>query len=374
MCALSLGTAVALPAPASAKHATTSMRLSVSRSGHRLTIRILSARPGAKCVIRVSAKKRHAAFAVWKVGKRGIARVSWTAPGNAPGGVWSFVATCARGKERSNARAKMRWVHRGSGNGSLASSQTGGGKGGGNQSCAPVTKGGPPSTYCFMNDPFATYEVTASNPGGDTGQCTWFAAGMRPDLDGVERYDASTWLTYAQRAGIPTGNSPVQGSIAVSTTADHGVGHVAYVAGTTNGGATLILDEANADNHGNVWLNVAESASDYQGYIYGGPAGKGPGGGGVIGPGGGAAAGHLAVWGAQGSSTLSAQLAPGTSPSAVAVAGGSYEVAYQDSTGHLAVWGAQGSSTLSAQLAPGTSPSAVAVAGGSYEVAYQTSG
>jgi hypothetical protein len=120
-----------------------------------------------------------------------------------------------------------------------------------------------------LNDPFAIYQ-----DGTDVGQCTWYAAGMRPDLDGIDTGNASRWL--AQASGKrPEGATPVVGAIAVNTTADGGLGHVAYVVGVANGGATLILDEANVDNKGNVFLNVSTPASEFAGYIYGGPAGNG---------------------------------------------------------------------------------------------------
>lgn len=125
-----------------------------------------------------------------------------------------------------------------------------------------------------MGDPFATYQH-----GEDVGQCTWYAAGMRPDLDGITTGNAGQWLKEAS-GKKPEGTSPVVGAIAVNTTADDGVGHVAYVAGVKNGGATLILDEANLRYDGRVYVNIETPASDFQGYIYGGPAGDGPGSGG----------------------------------------------------------------------------------------------
>ena len=249
--------------------------LSARRSGRTLSVRISDAPAGGKCLLNVAATKRKAAFTVWRVGKSGVTKIVWSVPTSAPGGIWSLVATCIRGNSRSVARTKIRW--RGKGSGFLVTSP-GGGKGGGSQSCQPIVEGGS-GQVCFINDPFASY----ADPyvGADIGQCTWYAAGIRPDLDGIERYDASTWLTYAQRAGIPTGITPLVGSIAVSTTADHGVGHVAYVAGVENNGATLILDEANLQTpqhpeEGGVFLNIATPASDFQGYIYGGPVGNGP--------------------------------------------------------------------------------------------------
>ena len=157
-----------------------------------------------------------------------------------------------------------------SGNGSLVSSPMGG-KGGGNQSCQPIVPGGS-GQVCFINDPFATYKDPYV--GADIGQCTWYAAGMRPDLDGITTGNAAQWLKEA-KGKKSEGTTPAVGAIAVNTTADGGVGHVAYVANITNGGATLILDEANVHNNGGVFLNISTPASDFQGYIYS-PGNTGP--------------------------------------------------------------------------------------------------
>jgi CHAP domain len=342
--------------------------------------------------------KRKAAFTVWRVGKSGVAKIVWSVPTSAPGGVWSLVATCVRGNSRSVARTKIRW--RGKGSGFLVASP-GGGKGGGSQSCQPIVEGGS-GQVCFINDPFASY----ADPyvGADIGQCTWYAAGMRPDLDGIERYDASTWLTYAQRASIPTGKTPLVGSIAVSTTADHGVGHVAYVAGVENNGATLILDEANLQTpqhpeEGGVFLNIATPASDFQGYIYGGPAGNGP-----AGPGSGGSApppptsfggrggvvsspngdqsvyfvgsdGGIHVWlyhGRWEEQNLGGSVAPDTSPSAFENSTGNTFVYYVGSDGAIHLWLWNGSKwedqTLGGSVATGTSPSAFEDAAGNQSV------
>jgi surface antigen len=274
-------------ATASAKRHPQKMGVSVVPSGQKLAVHI-STSPGAKCALKVSAKRRSVMFTVWKVGRRGAATIKWNVPSDAPSGTWTFVATCVKGKSRAVARAKVVLINHGTGKGSLVSTSTApGGKGGGNQSCAPIEAGGT-GQVCFVNDPFATYQG-----GTDIGQCTWYAAGMRPDLDGITTGNAADWLTEA-KGHKPEGTVPVVGSIAVNTTADGGVGHVAYVAGIADGGATLILDEANLHNNGGVFLNISTPASDFQGYIYGGPAGSGPGGGtgpGGPGPGGGSAVG-----------------------------------------------------------------------------------
>jgi CHAP domain len=136
--------------------------------------------------------------------------------------------------------------------------------GGGTQSCARVV---PRGSVCFTNDPFANYS-------DDIGQCTWYAAGRRPDLDGIVIHNAGQWLSDAQ-GKVPEGTTPVVGAIAVWTNGGVGTGHVAYVSDVTDDGATVIVDEAN-------WVPFAVTygravpASQISGYIYGGPAGNGP--------------------------------------------------------------------------------------------------
>ena len=249
------------------------VRLSVHGGVHTLKVRLNSV-SGAKCSLRVAAGHRAATFTVWKVAASGSTLFEWDVPSDAPSGKWSFSGTCAKDHHRGSARRTVRLIHHGSGDGPLVSAfNGGGGKGGGNQSCQPIEQGGS-GQVCFIGDPFAGY----ADPyvGADIGQCTWYAAGMRPDLDGITTGNAGDWLKEA--AGKrPEGTVPTIGAIAVNDTADGGVGHVAYVAGVTNGGATLILDEANLHYNGGVFLNVSTPAADFQGYIYGGSAGNGPG-------------------------------------------------------------------------------------------------
>jgi hypothetical protein len=57
---------------------------------------------------------------------------------------------------------------------------------------------------CFTGDPFYLY----------AGQCTWYAAGRRPDLDGIVHGNAGDWLNEA-RGRAPEGTVPAVGAIAV---------------------------------------------------------------------------------------------------------------------------------------------------------------
>ena len=59
-----------------------------------------------------------------------------------------------------------------------------------------------------------------------TGNCVWWAAYKRPDLQFM-RGDAKQWFSDAQKASIPTGSEPKVGAIVVYGYGDNG--HVAYV-------------------------------------------------------------------------------------------------------------------------------------------------
>ena len=62
------------------------------------------------------------------------------------------------------------------------------------------------------------------------GNCTWWAAFMRPEVSGPCRGNANVWLTQAADGHLPTGDLPGKRSIAVwETYPGSSVGHVAYV-------------------------------------------------------------------------------------------------------------------------------------------------
>ena len=70
------------------------------------------------------------------------------------------------------------------------------------------------------------------------------------------------------------------GAIAVWTNGAGGAGHVAYVTNVLNNGATVVVDEANYARFHAVSYGRRVPANRFPGYIYGGPAGNGPGTGG----------------------------------------------------------------------------------------------
>ncbi len=113
------------------------------------------------------------------------------------------------------------------------------------------------------------------------GQCVDFVWTKRPELSHLG--NATDWLGHAQARGIPTGHTPVVGAVAWwsgvnRTYADSIYGHVAYVTGVGNG--TVTFEEMNGlAGPGRVDTQTMSLSSRYapQDYIYGGPAGSGPG-------------------------------------------------------------------------------------------------
>lgn len=272
--AASVGTAAALsigvlPGLALAARSRLSVNVDVVGQGFAVHIHAASV---ARCTLRVTAGRRSTALPPVTLDRAGRGTFSWPVPTDAPSGQWTFSVACAKRGRFTHRRAQLVLINHGSGAGTLVAGEGAGtgGKGGGDQSCAPIATA-PGGQACFIDDPFALYQG-----GEDVGQCTWYAAGIRPDLDGITTGNAGEWLREAS-GERPEGTTPVVGAIAVNVTADGGVGHVAYVAGVQNNGTTLILDEANLKYDGRVYLNIETPASEFQGYIYGGPAGNGPG-------------------------------------------------------------------------------------------------
>lgn len=71
------------------------------------------------------------------------------------------------------------------------------------------------------------------------GQCTYWAAEMRPDIGSLTWGNASDWAREAAVEGLPVGTQPRPGAIAVFrpwTYDADGYGHVAYVVRVAWGG------------------------------------------------------------------------------------------------------------------------------------------
>ena len=255
-----------------ANHRKSPVTISVVASGQRLAVHIRAA-SGSRCVLRVAAKHKSALLPAVYTSKRNGAAIAWTVPANAPSGEWAFVVVCRVGGKTHRATKRFLLINHGSGRGSLTERDSTkvlegglGGKGAGpcGTLAAPDQNG-----HCvtFPGDPFNYYEG-----GSDIGQCTWYAAGRRPDLWGITRGNAKTWLKEA--AGhAPEGTVPVPGAIAVDEGGSWG--HVAYVVGVS--GPNVIVDDSNYWGDVTVHYSHPIPASHFAGYIYGGPAGNGPG-------------------------------------------------------------------------------------------------
>ena len=96
------------------------------------------------------------------------------------------------------------------------------------------------------------------------GQCTWHVKNMRPDI-GSYWGNANQWLASAQAAGYATGSVPVVGAIGVDFRGAYG--HVVYVTGVSDGGATISLSEMNYGGGVGVVNTRTDSASNYT-FIY----------------------------------------------------------------------------------------------------------
>lgn len=71
------------------------------------------------------------------------------------------------------------------------------------------------------------------------GQCTWYAALVRPDLIGSVYGDARDWTREAANSGVPVGQWPAVGAVAVlqpGVQGADGYGHVAIVRRVGGGG------------------------------------------------------------------------------------------------------------------------------------------
>ncbi len=214
----------------------------------------------ARCALQVGAGKIARSFSSASTNGSGAVTWRWRAAGIPSDIPWRFTATCRIGTLWSR-----RWV-----DAELGFASSGG-------ALAPSSSGGASlpralcdvQGLCFADDPFPV------------GQCTWYAAGRRPDVVGIVHGNAGTWLEAA-RGRLPEGWFPVVGALAVWLPHHGGVGelgHVAYVAAVSEEGRMLLDDSNWTPTPTSPGLQVHEhwvSAASPSGYIYGGPAGAGP--------------------------------------------------------------------------------------------------
>lgn len=113
---------------------------------------------------------------------------------------------------------------------------------------------------------FTATTITPRATGGNTypyGQCTWYAKNRRPDIPNMMG-NAGQWLYTAQSHGMPTGNTPKAGAIAVDQSGFYG--HVGYVEEVR--GDTVIVSDMNYGWTGQVTKNRQTHVSEWSGYIY----------------------------------------------------------------------------------------------------------
>ena len=213
----------------------------------------VSAPARTRCTLQITAEHFEKSF---PSRRRGSAMWSWRAPARAPEGLWTFTARCSEG-----ARWETYWFKAEMGfpetSGALVAVTPVGTPAASSESCDS-------QGVCFANDPYPV------------GQCTWYAAGRRPDLVGIVHGDAWEWLGAAS-GQVPEGSRPAVGAIAVFAPGTPGEpGHVAYVAAIS--GSRVLLDDSNwRPTPWSPWLEVHEHwepASSASGYIYGGPVGS----------------------------------------------------------------------------------------------------
>ncbi|HLG73397.1 MAG TPA: CHAP domain-containing protein [Chloroflexota bacterium] len=93
------------------------------------------------------------------------------------------------------------------------------------------------------------------------GQCTWWAANVRPDIGSVVSGYARQWTWSAQQAGLKTGTQPAPDAIAVYQPGVQGAwasGHVAHVIAVDPDGVHFTVDEMNYPIPGRVTQRVSQ--------------------------------------------------------------------------------------------------------------------
>ncbi|HEX6513431.1 MAG TPA: CHAP domain-containing protein [Chloroflexota bacterium] len=96
------------------------------------------------------------------------------------------------------------------------------------------------------------------------GQCTWWAANVRPDIGARVWGSAYNWNWSAQAAGLKTGTLPAKDAIAVyqpGVQGAWGAGHVAHVLSVSPDGYHFTVDEMNYPIPGVVTQRVSHIGS-----------------------------------------------------------------------------------------------------------------
>ncbi len=130
--------------------------------------------------------------------------------------------------------------------------------------------------YCSPGNPFNCTTHTLVGHEGDHGNCTWWCAYKRSEVSGPCYGNAVLWLAQARAGGLPTGQMPATGSIAVfdsyyKNSEGHRVngGHVTYVESVNNDGSFNVT-EMGYEAWNCVRTNILNSNSydGIQGFIF----------------------------------------------------------------------------------------------------------
>jgi len=250
------------------------VRANVMGSADSPTVKIaIRSTASAMCRLAVDVDKRNVSFPAMIADARGRLEVTWQVPAGAPSGHWAFEVSCTQGRQAGRGSDHAGVLVRGVKDagqlvvnsssqvvlGELAAHRIRVGRDSYASSCS--------ADVCFADD--ALWQAA--------GESAWYAVGRRPDLDRIVDDNAGSWLKKA-RDRVPEGTTPVLGAIAVwlpNTGGASSTGHVAYVAGVSD--ARVLVEDS---NWGEPALRVHTHwvpASGISGYIYGGPAGHGPG-------------------------------------------------------------------------------------------------
>ena len=103
-----------------------------------------------------------------------------------------------------------------------------------------------------------------------SGQCTWWAAHVRPDIGARVWGNAAGWLGSARAAGLPTGIKPEPGAIVVyqpGVQGAWGAGHVAHVISVSPDGYHFVVDEMDYPRAGVVTRRLSHAGWGV-GFIY----------------------------------------------------------------------------------------------------------
>jgi surface antigen len=228
---------------------------------------------GATCQLTVGVDKRSVSFPAMIADARGRVVVTWQVPPRAPSGHWAFDVTCMQGQRagRGSDHAAV-LVRGGKGAGQLVAS-----------SSSQLVQGDLVATGLRVRADSYTRSCSADvcfaydSLWQAAGESAWYVVGRRPDLRGIVGASAGDWLKEA-RGRVPEGTIPVPGAVAVwlpNTGEASNAGHVAYVVGVSD--ARVLVDDSNWGEPA-LWVHRhLVPASWISGYIYGGPAGNGPG-------------------------------------------------------------------------------------------------